>query len=407
MPKKLLLNIVIVIFLGLATGIRISFFQDEVELPAGKIAFMVTVKQEPKLGDKFQVITVGATKIYTSLFPKYHVGDQLKIDGEQIEGKIFNPGIEKVGQSSGLSQYFSSLKNKISQNIFSFLPNREATLVAGSVLGVDNIEAGFRDELIKTGTIHVVVVSGQNLAIVAGLFAGSVKYIGRRRALILSTIVVFFYAALTGFAPSVVRASLMVLAATLAVLWGREVMPIWNLFVAALLILFIWPTAIFEVSFQLTFAATLGIMTMGQKLSKVLEGVLVGPVSNFPPTSAHSRDNSKLDRQLVGSLRAVGSPSIAATLKRVVVGVFGQNAAIATSAYVFTAPIIFWHFGRLSLISPIANIFVAEAVAPVMIFGFLTAGSSLVFMPLAQLLAYLAFVPAFYFVKVVEIFAKF
>ena len=51
------------------------------------------------------------------------------------------------------------------------------------------------------------------------------------------------------------------------------------------------------------------------------------------------------------------------------------------------------------------NILVVEAVLPVMVLGFGVALASLVFLPLAQVLAYLAYVPAFYFVKVVAIFA--
>jgi len=83
-----------------------------------------------------------------------------------------------------------------------------------------------------------------------------------------------------------------------------------------------------------------------------------------------------------------------------------SNAAVATSAYLFTAPVILFYFGRISPLAPFANILVAEAVFPMMIFGFLVAITSLIFMPLAQVVAYLAYVPAFYFVKVVEVFAK-
>lgn len=324
------------------------------------VTLVATIKSEPRISFDKQVIAVGDSRAYVSLFPKYRVGDRLKIEGKVDErGRMFNPKVEKTGEVLSIMYKVSSIRGGISDKIKSMLPSREATLVVGSVLGVDNIEQGFRDQLIATGTIHVVVVSGQNLAIVAALFLKLAKYVGRRQSLVLATLVVFAYALLTGFAPPVVRASLMVLAASLSIFLGRQTLPVLNLFVAALLILFIWPSALFEVSFQLTFAASLGIMTMGQKLSKLLERVPV----------------------------------------------FGENAAIATSAYLFTAPVIFWHFGRLSLISPIANIFVAEAVFPIMVFGFLTVGASLIFMPLAQVFAYLAYVPALYFVAVVEFFS--
>ncbi|MEX2028009.1 MAG: ComEC/Rec2 family competence protein, partial [Candidatus Curtissbacteria bacterium] len=236
----------------------------------------------------------------------------------------------------------------------------EATLLQGTVVGVDNIDQTFREQLIKTGTIHVVVVSGQNLAIVAGLFMAFAKYIGRRKALVLACIAVFLYAAIAGFSAPVMRAAVMVMVSTIAVYAGREVWPIWSLLLAALVILFISPSAAGEISFQLTFAASLGIMTLGKVLARIFARVPV----------------------------------------------LGENAAVATSAYLFTAPVILFYFGRVSPLAPLVNILVAEAVAPIMVLGFLTAGVSLIFMPLAQILAFLAYVPAFYFVKVVEVFSK-
>ncbi|OGE00757.1 hypothetical protein A2W45_03980 [Candidatus Curtissbacteria bacterium RIFCSPHIGHO2_12_41_11] len=104
------------------------------------------------------------------------------------------------------------------------------------------------------------------------------------------------------------------------------------------------------------------------------------------------------------SRRAVGNPPTAVT--RLIKGFIADNAAIATSAYIFTAPIILFYFGRISPLAPLANILVAEAVFPVMILGFLVALTSLVFSPLAQILSYIAYVPAYYFVKVVGFFAK-
>ena len=151
----------------------------------------------------------------------------------------------------------------------------------------------------------------------------------------------------------------MVLATTVAVFAGREVSPVWSLILAAALIVFIWPQSFLEVSFQLTIAATLGIVTLGKTLAKLLQKL----------------------------------PLV------------GENAAVATSAYLFTVPIIIFYFGQTSIISPLANILVAELVAPIMILGFVISLASVLFLPLAQLISYFAFVPAFAFVKVVQVFA--
>src|SRR3990167_10013979 len=141
---------------------------------------------------------------------------------------------------SSLSRWRSDLRDKISNNVGALLPAREATLVVGMVLGVDTISQEFRQELIKTGTIHVVVVSGQNLMIVAGIFLALTKYLGRRQSMILAILAVFSYAFLTGFEPPVVRASIMVLVSTLAIFLGREADALWSLFIAATAIVLIW-----------------------------------------------------------------------------------------------------------------------------------------------------------------------
>ncbi len=324
------------------------------------LKFEATVKREPRIYDFSQVIYVADSRVYVDLYPRYQVSDRLLVEGTFDEqGRMFDPEVSKIGERSSLSRWRSELRDKISKNVGTLLPSREATLVVGTVLGVDTISQEFRQQLIKTGTIHVVVVSGQNLMIVAGIFLALTKYLGRRQSMILAILVVFAYAFLTGFEPPVVRASIMVLVSTLAIFLGREASVVWSLLIAALLIVLVWPHALFEVSFQLTFAATLGIVTLGSALQNWLKKL----------------------------------PFL------------GENAAIATSAYLFTAPVILFYFSRVSPIAPIANILVAEAVFPIMVLGFLIALASLIFMPLAQLLAYLVLVPALYFSEIVRIIA--
>ena len=338
-------------------------------VPKGtQIKFEATVKNEPKISDKNQVISIADGKIYTELYPRYAVGDKLLVEGEFDEGgRMFRGKLQKIGEVSGLGSFRSKVRQLISQNIQGLLPVREATLVAGTVLGLDSIDKNFHDELVKTGTIHVVVVSGQNLMIVAALFLAMGPIVGRRRSLVIAVAAVLAYAFLTGFEPPVVRASIMVLVSTIAVFLGRENDTLWSLFVAAAVMVLIWPAALFEISFQLTFAATLGIMTLGRIISNLF----------FDSKLAQSEQFRILNL-----------------------------AAIPISAYVFTAPIILYYFGGVSPVAPIANILVAEVVAPIMVLGFLVCAVSLVFMPLAQILAYFAYVPAFYFSQVVSVFAK-
>ena len=361
--------VVFIVFLLCITVIRVLFSvnsaHNQLFPDSGLIKFEAILKSEPKIYDSGQVINIRNLKIYTDLFPRYHEGEKILMEGEIKDGKIFQGNVHKIADATGLVKFRSRVREKIAGNIDALLPQKEATLLLGATMGVDSIDKSFRDQLTKTGTIHVVVVSGQNLTLVAGAFLATSKLIGRRKSLALAICAVVFYAFLTGFEPPVVRAGLMVIAASIGVYFGREADTLLSLFLAALVIVLVSPQALFEVSFQLTFAATLGIVTLGNR------------ISNFK-LMFHKEVKSKILNLL----------------------------AVPLSAYIFTAPVILYYFGQVSALSPMANVMVAEAVAPIMALGFLAAGASLIFMPLAQILAYFAFVPAFYFAKVVEVFAQ-
>jgi competence protein ComEC len=389
------------IFLILALTLRLALFSfsPAVKIPKGPVVFEAVLKQTPQLNGRGQVLSFANVKVYTDFETQYEVGERLKVEGAVDEkGRMYQPRVSKVSRVSGVSSAVASLRSRIADNISRLLPKKEAILVQGTILGVDNIDYGFRQELINTGTIHVVVVSGQNMAIAAGIFLAFAKYLGRRLAVVLALIGVLCYATLAGFQPPVIRAAIMVSAATIATLFGREIWPMWSLLLAAYAIVFINPASITEISFQLTFAATLGIMTLGRLFAK-----MAGPVSFFLPANARPKLKTSGNQKDNGELRVGGNPSKTAT--HAFFQAVGASAAVAVSAYLFTAPLIIFYFGRISLLAPLVNILVIEAVTPIMIIGFALALVSLVWMPAAQIVAILIFVPAFYFVKVVEIFS--
>lgn len=375
----------------------------------GPIDVEFELETPPKISDQFQVIKKDDLTFFAETYPRFQTGDILKIVGEaNSEGLVFKPEIKKVGSKRSILTNLADLRRVISRRVDALLPSREATLVKGMVLGVDEMDKSFREQLINTGTIHAVVVSGQNLSIVAGFFLVFVRYSGRRLAMILSIFSVIFYALLTGFEVPVIRALIMVILGYAAVFLGREKLSVWSLFLSALIIMLVWPQAIFEVSFQLTFAATLGIMTLGRRLQnlnitkseiRISNYETNSNVQNYKYKTISNSDHSNFGIVEHFLFRKANFVLGASNFLKV-------NAAVATSAYLFTAPIIFFHFGKVSLIAPFVNLLIAEAIVPIMVLGFGVAISSLIFIPFAQILAYLAYVPSFYFVKVVEIFGK-
>ncbi len=337
------------------------FFWRPVVLPKNSYLEMETEVSQVFTLESSQKLSVGDVTVFAPLYPKIRVGDRINIQGKvDLTGTMLDPQIKIIEHKENFSGWLWDLRQKIVGKVETLLPAREATLVAGTVLGVDRIGRDFRNDLIKTGTIHVVVVSGQNLSIVAGVFLALVKYLGRRGAMVLAIAACSFYAFLTGFEAPVVRALLMVIVTTLALFFGRATTAIFSLFAASMAIIFVWPAAITSISFQLTFAATLGIVTLGAYLQKLMR-----------------------------------------------VPVAGEITAVCVGAFTFTAPVILYHFGSVSLLSPFVNILVSEAVFPIMILGFVLSALSLVYMPAAQLLSYVVFMPAHYFVRVVELFAEY
>jgi competence protein ComEC len=352
--------LIIYLLLFALAAFRVAFYKADV-LPKNVNLKFEAVVANIKSTDTGQVLSFANITVFAPKYPEYKEGDRLVISGfVDSDGKLFKPQIEFIGASSNLLTFTSGLRREVLSKIRTLLPEREATLVAGEVLGASDIPSEFKAELTKTGTIHVVVVSGQNLMIVAGVFMAFSRYIGRRKSLVLSVFAIFLYALLAGFQPPVVRAMIMVLVATLALFAGRQVSVLLAIFLAAVLIVIFSPSSLFTISFQLTFAATLGIVTLGQVLQKKFRRI----------------------------------PFL------------GENAAIALSSFVFTAPVILYYFGRISLLAPIANILVAEAVFPIMILGFFLSVTSIVFSPLAALFALITYAPAHYFSLVVAFFAK-
>ncbi len=347
--------------LVLLLGLRLYFYKGE-NLPTNvNLTFEGTIKNDVKTTEGGQQITFANLKIYVPMYPSYQYGDRLNVSGFVSErGVMSNPKVAVVGKTNSFEVFLHDLRAKMLEGIEKLMPQNEASLVSGSVLGTDRLGADFKSQLVKTGTIHVVVVSGQNLAIVVGFIMAFSKYIGRRKTAAAAVLFAVLYALFTGFAIPVIRGLIMVGFSFGALLYGRMSSALMSLFAAAAVIILIWPESISSISFQLTFAASLGIMTMG----KILEDKL-----SFLPVA-------------------------------------GQNAAVSLSAFLFTAPIIVFYFGRISFLSPLVNILVLEAVTPLMLLGFLMSAATLLFMPLARILAVFAFVPAKYFSYVVIEFSK-
>jgi competence protein ComEC len=136
----------------------------------------------------------------------------------------------------------------------------------------ENVPQWIMDAMVKSGTVHILVVSGYNVGIVALviLLALRLARIPRRIRLLLAMPLLMLYCLITGASSPVVRATIMALVFISAQLLRREPDIYASLSLAALVILATDPQQLFDISFQLSFASVWAIIWIYPNLKKVL-----------------------------------------------------------------------------------------------------------------------------------------
>ncbi len=165
------------------------------------------------------------------------------------------------------------LRSRMEQVISRYLPVLPAGILSAMVLGQKNsIPWLVNDYMVKSGTVHILVVSGFNVGIVAFIVNLLLKIIRirRRQRIILTIICLFIYCLITGASNPVIRATVMGVVFLSAYLLKRGA-DIYNcLACAALFILGVNPRQLFDVGFQLSFASVLAIIYLYPKIKSFL-----------------------------------------------------------------------------------------------------------------------------------------
>ena len=163
-------------------------------------------------------------------------------------------------------QYIRGLADK-------FLQGDEAALLLGLALGErSGLSARVQEAFSNTGTTHVLAVSGLHVVLVAFILFLILRIfrVPRRWAALGTCFGLVFYTLLTGSPPSIVRATIMAVAVLMGGMFERQGNGLNMLGLAGLLILFFWPQSLFDVGFQLSFAATAGILAVTRPIQNQL-----------------------------------------------------------------------------------------------------------------------------------------
>lgn len=251
--------------------------------------------------------------------------------------------------------------------INSLLPEPHASLLSGILFGVKTtMPRGFYTDLITTGTLHIVALSGINISIMVSLVAQTTLFLGRMASSILTIGLIVLFVIFVGPSPSVVRAAIMGSLSLIAILTGRQHLGVLSLILTALIMLLYDFGLAKNTSFQLSFLATFGIIL------------------------ANRNPKRYITKGWINQLFLI--------LK--------ENFRLTIFAQIFTLPVILFNFHRLSIIAPIANLSIEWVIQPIMVLGALTAILGWIWWPLGVIPAWLSWVPLAYLITVIEWLAK-
>jgi len=239
-------------------------------------------------------------------------------------------------------------KNAISKN----LDDIHGALLQGLILGLrGDIPRDIKKIFSDAGVIHILAVSGLHVGIISFFLFILFRslHIPFNISIFLTCALLIVYAFLTDLRPSVVRAAIMFIFVMLGMLGQKRVTLLNIIAASAILILIINPLDLFDIGFQLSYAATFSIVILYQK------------VYEFFPKRLKT---NKIFRNFV-------------------IAPF----SVSLSAQLGAAPIVAFYFFKVPVIAPITNIIIVPLVALVIPAGFLTALGNLVHPLISKILA--------------------
>ena len=356
------------------------------------------VKHIDQLGKRQPLYVHGKILVRIDAGDTYHYGDYIRVRGiletppenEEFSYKDYLAlsGIhaymrnatatflpEKRGGLAVMAAIYN-LRERALANIYELFPDPEASLLAGILLGIETgIPADVQEAFKNTGTTHIIAISGFNITIIAGLFMTLFgNLFGKRKGAILAIFGIAVYTILVGADAAVVRAALMGGLGLLGRQLGRRQDGVASLLFVAVVMAYFNPMVLWDVGFQLSFAATAGLILYAE------------PLANWFVRFT-SRFTSEENAQKIA-------------------GPIGEYILFTLAAQFATIPIMAYHFGRISLISFLANPFILPVQPAVMIFGGVALIASLIFLPLGQLFAIFALPFTTYTIRMVEFFDR-
>ncbi len=384
----------------------LSFYNDR-----GTVEIHGVVTEEPNVRDRYCLLTFSAHQIIvdgeakdvsgTALirvprYPAYYYGDVLKVTGELKEppqfedfdyrtylarqgiySLIYYPKVELVSRGEAMKplHWIYSLRTRLSTSLARALPEPQCSLGQAILLGLRaNIPDSLSEAFSRTGTAHLLAISGLHLSIIIAILASlGILIFGRQRSLYiwLTLALTWLYALLSGMHPPIVRATIMGSLFLIAEYLGRQRSAIIALAFAAAVMVGIQPHILWSVSFQLSFLAMAGLVVL------------------YPYFQTRGRKGvARLfqNRERIVPIASVITDGLAATL----------------AATIAVCPLIAYNFGIFSLVTLPATLLSLPALPFIIITSALVAFVGLLSAFVSQILGWLAWLSLSYLIVIVQ-----
>lgn len=308
-------------------------------------------------------------RIRTERYPTITYGDTITFRGaieesaddsfgmylqkERIRGTVSFPEVENIehGTVRQFRGVLLSLRSTVEQRLMEQFSPDVAGFLSGITLGGSHaLSDTMREVMQKTGTTHLVALSGYNISVIAlsllALFGAILK---RRYALILTVIGIIVFVMFAGGEASAVRAAIMGIIIIIAEAFGRAYDVRNALALAAFAMVLLNPKVLaFDIGFQLSFLALIGIVYVKPAFEALF----------------------RIQTNTKGLLA------------------WREGALTTAAAQVAVLPLLLITFGNVPAISLVANVAILWLIPITMLLGFLFVLCSFVFDPLATIIAY-------------------
>ena len=270
----------------------------------------------------------------------------------------------KVLSGDCLNNVFN-LANQVSsmmkQKIDSSMEETQAAIIKGIIFGdSSDIEKEIQENFRISSISHVLAVSGMHVSyLVIGIQLFLKSIIGKRKTRFITIVFLIFYMFITGFSPSVVRASMMSI-----LLIGGEVLyrknDIWTSMAISLFLILIYnPFLIENIGLQFSYIGTMGIMILHKSVFSFLKNIKI----------KNKKWKYKFNRKAIFFISKIK-----------------EILAVTLSAQLAIFPIMIYHFNLFGVYFLISNLLVSVMIGPIIIFSTIFIVFSFIFNPISKVI---------------------